>query len=153
MVVNTWHIRDSDLVEFQEVMVNVRVVRLSTGASRWQMYKEIGQPYAYTESFFVATWSEHLLQHQRIDDEMAAVFARARRLDISTTGPISRHFLGFDVTSEDLSSWEGIGQDHDALHATDGSVPLAWHRWRTPSRRSKATQEEDRPAAKRLRRR
>ena len=149
MVVNTWHIRDRDLVEFQEVMVNVRAVRLSTGASRWQMSKEIGQPYAYTEAFFVASWSEHLLQHQRIDDEMAAVFARARRLDMSTTGPISRHFLGFDVTSDDLSSWEGIGQDHDALHAVDGSVPLARHRWRIPSRGSKAMKKEARSAPRR----
>lgn len=124
MIVNTWHIRDSDLAEFQEVMVQVRAVRLTTGGSRWQLYKEVGRPYTYSEAFVVATWNEHLLQHERIDDEMAALFAKARRLDFSSTGPTSRHYLGFDVGDDDVSTWEGIGTGHDALHATDGSIPI-----------------------------
>jgi hypothetical protein len=122
---NTWHVRDADLAEFQEVMSQVRSVRLSTGGSRWQLYKDVGRRYTYTESFVVPTWSEHLNQHERIDDEMATIFAHARRLDMSATGPTSRHYLGFDVAADDLSSWEGIGKGHDALHATDGSVPIA----------------------------
>ena len=124
MVVNTWRIRDEDLAEFQDVMSQIRAVRLSTGGSRWQLYKDVSRPYTYSEVFMIATWNEHLLQHQRIDDDMAVLFAKARRLDTSSTGPTSQHYLGFDVGSEDISTWEGIGTDHDALHATDGSIPI-----------------------------
>jgi MFS family permease len=124
MIVNTWHIHDNNLAEFRDVMVDVRAVRLSTGGSRWQLYKDVGSPYTYSEAFVVATWNEHLLQHQRIDDDMASVFAMARRLDMSTTGPTSHHYLGFDVGADDVASWEGIGTGHDALHASDGSVPI-----------------------------
>jgi len=135
MVVNTWHIRDEQLPEFLEVMAQVRSVRLSTGGSRWQMYKRAGRPYTYTETFDAATWNEHLHQHERIDDAMASVLARARRLDHSPGGPVSRHYLGFDITDEDLSSWDGIGTSHEALHATDGSVPLARIRWQRRAKR------------------
>ena len=138
MIVNTWQILDEDLAEFLETMAQVREVRLSTGGSRWQMYKGIGQRFTYTETYMMPNWSEHLLQHQRINDEMAAILARARRLDVSATGPISRHFLGFDVTSDDLASWEAIGKDHGALHATAGSVPLARYRRRTCRRDRRA---------------
>lgn len=142
MVVNTWHIRDEQLPEFLEIMAQVRAVRLRTGGSRWQMYKHAGQTYTYIETFGVATWSEHLHQHERIDDAMASVFARARRLDHSPSGPVSRHYLGFDITDDDLSSWDGIGTHHEALHATDGSVPLARLRWRVRSAKRKSPVED-----------
>jgi hypothetical protein len=138
MVVNTWRIRDADLPAFRDVMVQIRAVRLSTGGSRWQLYKDVGNPYTYSETFVVATWNEHILQHQRIDDDMAALFVRARQLDISSTGPTSRHYLGFNVSSDDLSTWEGIGTGHDALHATDGSIPFIRPRTRRRKKRPRS---------------
>lgn len=134
LIVNTWHIRDKDLSDFQEVMSQVRGARLATGGSRWQMYKDLGEPLAYTEAFVMSSWSEHLQQHKRIDDEVVDILRRARALDTSVTGPVSRHYLGIDINADDVRTWNGVvDSDHDDLHATDGSVPL--RRFRRPRRR------------------
>lgn len=129
MVVNTWHIHDDDLGEFLAVMHEVRSARLATGGYRWQMYREVGEEDAFTEAFLVASWHEHVLQHQRIDDSAAAIIRRARQLDYSEHGPVSRHYLGMDVDGvDDLHLFETLGRDHDVLHHGDGSVPLARYR-------------------------
>lgn len=131
MIVNTWHIRDEDLPEFLSVMQRVRSARLATGGTRWQLYRDVDEPHAYTEAFVIATWDEHLRQHQRIDDQTARILAQARRLDESETGPISRHYIGVDLNSVHApESWQELDQDHRAMHAVDGSVPLAKYRQR-----------------------
>lgn len=132
MIVNTWCILDEDLREFLAVMREVRSARLATGGFRWQLYREVGEDHVYSEAFVVASWEEHLLQHRRIDDEAASVIGRARRLDVSENGPISRHYLGMDVNeAADLQALDALGLDHYALHTEDGSVPLARYRRRT----------------------
>lgn len=130
LVTNTWTIRDEDLPEFFQVMSEVRLARLKTGGSRWQLYQELGSHDQYSETFTVASWEEHLNQHQRIDDDMIATLRRARALDVSEDGPTSRHFMGVDPYSPRPPTRDG--SVHDALHAADGSLPLSV-RLRRPS--------------------
>lgn len=131
MVVNTWRIVDDDLPEFLSVMREVRAARMTTGGSRWQLYREVGEAHTYSEAFVVASWEEHLLQHQRIDDRSVAIIARARSLDMSEHGPTSRHYLGVDIDKADLIEvFDDLAQDHQALHSGDGSVPLGKNRRR-----------------------
>jgi MFS family permease len=126
MVVNTWTIPDEALDDFLDVMREVRLARLKTGGSRWQLYQELGGDGAYSETFIVASWEEHLKQHERIDDDTVAAIRRARQLDASTTGPTARHFLGVDPMLPATTRRRVVaGTDHESLHAADGSLPAA----------------------------
>ena len=135
MVVNTWTIPDESLDDFLEVMREVRLARLKTGGSRWQLYQELGGEGAYSETFIVPSWEEHLKQHERIDDETVAAIRRARQLDASESGPTARHFLGVDPMLPSAAHLRTMtGTDHDSLHDTDGSLPAARRGVGDPSR-------------------
>ena len=134
MVVNTWTIPEDSLEAFLEVMREVRLARLKTGGSRWQLYQEMGGDGAYSETFIVPSWEEHLKQHERIDDETVAAIRRARQLDTSESGPIARHFLGVDPMLPAEARQRAVaGADHESLHAADGSLPAARRTGDVPS--------------------
>lgn len=99
LIANTWTIGEHDVTEFIQVMREVKLVRLATGASRWQLFRQAGESTTYTEVYMMSSWDEHLRQHQRIDDESAALIGRARRLDVSSEGPTAFHLLGVDLGS------------------------------------------------------
>src|SRR5690606_21630167 len=74
----------------------------------------------------VRSWEEHLAQHRRIDDASAEIIRAARVFDISETGPIARHSITVDVSAGPRPlPVAGDDGDHRAMHAVDGSIPLA----------------------------
>ena len=44
-------------------MVQLRLSRLRSGASRWELYQDAEQPDRFVEVFCVPSWEEHLRQH------------------------------------------------------------------------------------------
>jgi len=49
---------------FLDAMIQVRLSRLRTGASRWALYRDGEKANTYVETFVVASWEEHLRQHR-----------------------------------------------------------------------------------------
>lgn len=121
MVVSTWTIDEADYPAFLRTMSRVRLVRLSTGAYRWRIYRNVGRPERFTEVFLVHSWDEHLAQHRRIDDSSRSLIRKARAFD-HTGGPTSSHLLAIDVGHP--PNWEELVAAHAELHRTDGSIPL-----------------------------
>ncbi|MFO7291525.1 MAG: MFS transporter [Actinomycetes bacterium] len=121
MVVNTWTIDAGDYEEFVKVMNRIRRVRLSTGAYRWRLYRDVGHPDRFSEIFLVSSWDEHLAQHRRIDDRSRALIRKARSFD-KADGPRSTHLLAVDVAHP--ADWETMVAAHSEMHRRDGSVPL-----------------------------
>ncbi len=121
MVVNTWEVDSDKLDAFGEMMTQVRLVRLRTGAYRWRLYRNAENPHRLSEVFLTVSWEEHLAQHRRIDDESAALLRQARTLDHSGS-PVSRHLVAVDV--EDPAGWEQLIASHEQYHRDDGSIPL-----------------------------
>lgn len=121
MVVSTWTIDESDYTAFLRVMARVRLVRLSTGAYRWRLYRNVGRPERFTEVFLTHSWDEHLAQHRRIDDSSRRLIRQAREFD-QGDGPTSSHLLAIDVAHP--PNWEELVAAHAELHRTDGSIPL-----------------------------
>jgi MFS family permease len=117
----TWQIDRADLSAFLEVMKEVRLVRLRTGAYRWRLYRDAGDPHRLTELFLTRSWEDHLAQHQRIDDASRAVLRKARDFDRSD-GPTTRHLVAVDMESSE--DWESLVDAHEQYHASDGSIPL-----------------------------
>lgn len=122
MVLSTWTIDETDYPHFVEVMERVRLVRLSTGARRWRLYRNVGKPEKFTEVFVVESWREHLAQHRRIDDASRDLLRRAVAFD-RADGPATNHLLGVDVAHP--PDWEELVAAHEAMHRTDGSIPLS----------------------------
>lgn len=124
MILNTWVIDEADFDRFLEVMSEVRLVRLRTGAYRWRLYRNAGDSRRLTEAFLVPSWEEHLRQHRRIDDASAELIRRARAFD-RAGGPLGRHLVAIDVTDPaEWPNWNELVADHRRMHASDGSVPL-----------------------------
>ncbi len=121
MVVNTWDVNSENLDAFAEMMAEVRLVRLRTGAYRWRLYRNAENPHRLSEVFLTVSWDEHLAQHRRIDDESAALLRQARTLD-QNGSPVSRHLVAVDV--EDPDGWEQLIASHEQYHRDDGSIPL-----------------------------
>lgn len=121
MIVNTWKVERTDLEDFLQMMQQVRLVRLRTGAYRWRLYRNAADPHRLTEVFLCVSWDEHLAQHRRIDDASAALIRRARSFD-RDGGPVTRHLVAVDV--EQPGDWEILMGAHAEYHRTDGSIPL-----------------------------
>ncbi|MEX1134360.1 MAG: MFS transporter [Acidimicrobiia bacterium] len=120
IVLNTWTIDDGDFVEFTELMNEIRMVRLRTGAYRWSLFRNASAPTRLTELFAIGSWDEHLAQHRRIDDASAALIARARAFD-RADGPVTRHLIAIDV--ENPPNFDQLLLTHERMHQTDGSIP------------------------------
>jgi hypothetical protein len=120
VILNTWKIDEADFPEFTSLMNEVRLIRLSTGAHRWRLFRNTSDPTRLTELMVVRSWEEHLAQHRRIDDAAAGLIRRARRFDIED-GPRTRHLIAVDV--ERAPDFEDLVATHEKLHQTDGSIP------------------------------
>lgn len=120
MVVNTWVLDRDEVEPFLELMNQIRLVRLRTGAYRWRLYRDAGDPYRISEVFLTVSWEEHLAQHRRIDDASADLLRRARQF--GREGPVTRHLVAVDV--EHPEDWQRLVSTHAEFHARDGSIPL-----------------------------
>jgi len=121
MVVSTWDVDRDRLEEFMEVMNEIRLVRLRTGAYRWRLYRNAANPHRLTELFLCVSWEEHLAQHRRIDDASAAIIRRARRFDRSGN-PRTNHLVAVDLARQ--GDWDALIDAHERYHRADGSIPL-----------------------------
>lgn len=121
LIMNTWRVDRDDLVEFLEVMNEVRLVRLRTGAYRWRLYRDTNDPHRLTELFLTVSWNEHLAQHRRIDDASAVVIRTARAFDRGD-GPTTTHLVAVDLEAAD--DWDALVAAHASYHEADGSIPI-----------------------------
>jgi MFS family permease len=121
MITTNWTVDHDCLDAFLEVMKDVRLVRLRTGAYRWRLYRDAADPHRLTELFLTVSWEEHLAQHRRIDDASAAILRKARALDVSG-GPTTTHRIAVDV--EHPEHWDELRGAHEEYHRSDGSIPL-----------------------------
>lgn len=121
MVLTTWELEAATVDAFLEVMREVRLIRLRTGAHRWRLYRDAADPHRLTEVFLVVSWEEHLAQHGRIDDASAMVLRRARDLDRSGR-PHTRHLVAVDVARP--GDWDALVAAHARYHHRDGAFPL-----------------------------
>lgn len=121
IVLNTWKVNEDDLAEFAAVMNEVRMIRLTTGAYRWRLFRDTADPTRLTELFAVESWEEHLAQHGRVDDASIEMMARARSFD-TADGPKSRHLIAVDV--EDPPDFDAMIAAHEAMHRGDAAIRL-----------------------------
>ena len=72
--------RADDRQAFLSGMYEVRHERLRDGASSWGIYEDTAQSGRFLETFLVASWTEHLRQHQRVTHADYVLQERVTRL-------------------------------------------------------------------------
>ena len=71
----------------------VRLMHLRNGAFSWRLDEDLSECQFFRLEMLVASWSEHLLQHERITKEEQSNLEKAWSLDIRPDGPVVKHFI------------------------------------------------------------
>jgi hypothetical protein len=66
LVTVEYHIRPQDRPEFLQVLVELGRERRRDGAYRWGVFENAAEEGRIVETFLVASWMEHLRQHERV---------------------------------------------------------------------------------------
>jgi MFS family permease len=86
--------READLLE---ALAHLRRSRRRTGASSWRVWRELDRPLHYFESFMVASWDEHLRQHERVTVADRARQQRVHDLVEPGHSPVVTHMAAADT--------------------------------------------------------
>lgn len=93
MVTVEHRINRSDVKEFENVMKEVRQIRLRDGATQWWLFQDTAQPGRYIETFIVKSWAEHMRQHERLTVADFEIEQRARSYHNGETPLIINHLI------------------------------------------------------------
>jgi MFS family permease len=85
---------------FCQAMLAIQISRRRDGASRWGLFRDAADPERFLETFVVASWAEHLRQHERVTVADRAVEQHALDLLQPGTTPIVTHFIAAQDTHE-----------------------------------------------------
>ena len=79
--------------DFADAMHALRGERLRDGAMRWGLFNDPADPQRYVEAFLVASWVEHLRQHERVTSADRQAQEVARAFHIAGTPPMVSHLI------------------------------------------------------------
>jgi MFS family permease len=80
--------------EFARLMAELGHSRRRDGAVQWGVLEDVAQPDVRFEYFFVASWLEHLRQHDRVTGDERRLQERLRAMQQDGHVPQVRHFVG-----------------------------------------------------------
>jgi MFS family permease len=78
---------------FCQAMQAVQISRRRDGATRWELFRDAAEPERLLETFVVASWAEHVRQHERVTYADQALEERATALLLPGTTPVVSHFI------------------------------------------------------------
>ncbi|MGA0807133.1 MAG: MFS transporter [Pseudohongiellaceae bacterium] len=93
MVNVRYEVAAAQLQDFLQEIQLLGKVRRRDGASFWQIFEDAARPGSYVEAYVVASWLDHLRQHERISRQDARVQQRLRDLVIPGTEPVVTHYV------------------------------------------------------------
>jgi MFS family permease len=79
--------------EFVAAMQELGRVRRRDGAYDWDLYEDLEEPGRYLETFRVASWQEHMRQHERGTVADLEVERRVKAMHEGDAAPVARHLL------------------------------------------------------------
>jgi len=93
LVTTEFQIAPDDARAFAEAMAWVRTLRLREGALRWNLFQDAAFPDRWVETMLLASWNDHLRQHERVSVEAAELEARAWAFHRGDEAPRVSHLL------------------------------------------------------------
>jgi predicted MFS family arabinose efflux permease len=83
----------SEQAAFAQAMAAIELIRRRDGARQWQLFRDAADPERLLETFVVASWAEHVRQHDRFTVADRAVEEAALAVLKPGTTPIVSHFI------------------------------------------------------------
>lgn len=79
--------------EFLARLHMLRAIRLRDGAMRWRYWRDVSHHNLIIETFIVASWMEHLRQHDRFTEADRAIQVSVNEFHIGASKPLVRHWI------------------------------------------------------------
>jgi MFS family permease len=86
---------------FYQAMAALEIIRRRDGARRWGVFRDTADLERVLETFVVATWGEHMRQHERVTVTDRAVEERVQALQKPGTTPIVAHLIAPPVVARE----------------------------------------------------
>jgi MFS family permease len=93
MVTVEYRIDPARADEFVAAMDGLSRERRRDGAYRWDLFADASDPGRYLEYFLVASWHEHLRQHERVTVADRDLQDRIRPFHVGAAPPVVSHFI------------------------------------------------------------
>jgi MFS family permease len=93
MVTIEYRVDPSDLATFFLHMHGLEQIRRRDGAFDWILVEDVTTPGLMVETFLVASWLEHLRQHERRTHADVPLQDAVRQLHVGDAPPLVRHFI------------------------------------------------------------
>ena len=94
--------------DFRHAMAAIQLIRRRDGATRWELYCDAADPERMLEAFEVASWAEHLRQHERVTVADRAIEEQAMAWVQSDSPPIVSHFIATRGTHHSTQNHEQV---------------------------------------------
>jgi predicted MFS family arabinose efflux permease len=96
MVITTWTVDDDRIDDFVDVLAELRLIRLRTGAHQWRAYRDASRGNVISEVFRVHSRAQQLQQQRRLDTDAVATIRRADGFDVSASH-VRSYLVAIDV--------------------------------------------------------
>ena len=111
LVTITYEVAPDQQPDFVKAMERVERMRRRTGAYRWGLFQDTGNPHRFIETYLARSWAEHMRQHTRATVTDRRIVEEARALQKPGTSPIVSHLIAahpvaFDGRSNE-HGWKG----------------------------------------------
>lgn len=93
LVTVAYRIRPEDRAPFLEALGALARQRLRDGAYDWGVFEDAAEPGRVLETFRLASWLEHLRQHERVTQADRALQARVNAFHAGPEAPVVAHLI------------------------------------------------------------
>jgi len=93
MVQVAYRIDDGDRARFRRLMAELGEARRRIGAFGWSVTRDVADPRVMVETWYEASWTDHLSHHERVTGSDRDLQERVRALHRGEAGPQVRHFV------------------------------------------------------------
>ncbi|MEN5113203.1 MULTISPECIES: MFS transporter [Brevundimonas] len=99
MILIEYRVDPARTAEFASALHSFKSVRKRDGALRWDVFVDAETPGLVVESFVVASWLEHLRQHERVTNADRLSQEQMQRFHIGDVPPVVRHLIAPPVVA------------------------------------------------------
>ena len=89
----TYHVRSANQPAFRTLMDELKAARRRGGGYNWTLMESTEEPETFVETWFEASWTDHLRHHDRVSGEDRKLQERIKALLSHEAEPVVKHYL------------------------------------------------------------
>ncbi|AMN42226.1 MFS transporter [Rhodoplanes sp. Z2-YC6860] len=97
LVTIEYRIDPNDRDAFLDALLALSDQRRRDGAFEWGVFEDVAEPDKFVETFLIASWIEHLRQHERVTQEGRDLQERVQAFHKGATPPAVAHLIAAEI--------------------------------------------------------